>query len=126
MRISDWSSDVCSSDLPSRGRIRSRYTRKPLGRAGQLRRNPRLIGQPFAHRPGCATRVRQVDREYLALPARIRGDERGVDRGVFAGDQSLRNAAPDRVLEQQKAPPGNAEAATPVIAEGRMRREGCT
>src|SRR3546814_2280093 len=32
MRISDWSSDVCSSDLPTRTATRERVRRRPLGR----------------------------------------------------------------------------------------------
>src|SRR3546814_7199482 len=31
MRISDWSSDVCSSDLPARGRWRDLFTRQHIG-----------------------------------------------------------------------------------------------
>src|SRR3546814_4082177 len=44
MRISDWSSDVCSSDLDregGRGHHRRQQTLEPLPRLGQLSRDPR-------------------------------------------------------------------------------------
>jgi hypothetical protein len=111
---------------PSRGRIGARHTWEALGHVGERHWSPRPIGQPLAHRAGRTVRVRQVYREYLALPARIRGDERCVNRGVFAGDQPLLDAAPDSVLEQQTEHSGIAEAAVPVLAKGRMMRDRCT
>src|SRR3546814_5811173 len=45
MRISDWSSDVCSSDLAHRPRKRDRDARQGLGKAGRAP-DPRRPGVP--------------------------------------------------------------------------------
>src|SRR3546814_5211768 len=68
MRISDWSSDVCSSDLEARaallhvvlaeGRQRRARHRHPADRGGQLPRAPVHAGSPA---------VRQHDRKSTRL-----------------------------------------------------------
>src|SRR3546814_519524 len=51
MRISDWSSDVCSSDLGHAGHPRraGRQQQRPLGRPGRREADP---DRPPRHRPG--------------------------------------------------------------------------
>lgn len=61
------------------------------------------------------------------MPARIRGNEGGVDCRVLRADQPGRDAAPNGVLEQEPEHAGVAEAAVPVLAERRVvqdRRPG--
>src|SRR3546814_7439481 len=71
--------------------------------AGGLRR------QPFAAR-------------HRALAVRIRLDHAGVDREAFAADQPLGHAALDGRLEQLTQKVAVAEAAVPVLGEGRVIR----
>src|SRR3546814_20160777 len=54
MRISDWSSDVCSSDLPPRRRQRVEYFEHP--RRGGVEARPLVATQRSAHPPGLAQR----------------------------------------------------------------------
>src|SRR3546814_7169652 len=88
MRISDWSSDVCSSDLPQRGRVRNRVV---LGGHHAKLHHPAVHGvvQPVgvgqhgeaATAPVVAPRVLDDeayarvadDRERMALVARAAG-----------------------------------------------------
>src|SRR3546814_8574788 len=76
MRISDWSSDVCSSDLPAMARDRSG------GRAQQPGADPDQAGLADAVRPlqqGAAARLhRQVDAAEQQPPAARAGDARQV------------------------------------------------
>src|SRR3546814_7671232 len=46
MRISDWSSDVCSSDLPESGRAAAGLGAAHRGRAGPAGRRRRGVGRP--------------------------------------------------------------------------------
>src|SRR3546814_10968673 len=62
MRISDWSSDVCSSDL---GDVLRSAAQRPAAMGGALRRSRRL---------GLAARPDQVVRAILAF------DQAGIDR----------------------------------------------
>src|SRR3546814_16173361 len=61
MRISDWSSDVCSSDLPCRPARRS----SALGGAGRARRRPEQGWQLPTNRavPRSRSRIRDRDRK---------------------------------------------------------------
>src|SRR3546814_6196026 len=61
MRISDWSSDVCSSDLPARRKHRRgpvRQLRRAIGRAEAESRRPQLIHSPRKRTPPCASKER--------------------------------------------------------------------
>src|SRR3546814_16731062 len=80
MRISDWSSDVCSSDLPADQR---RLVRRPL-------RRHRPVGQSPAER--------LLRRRLLRLSGRILGKRRDArldrrraarSRGITAGDEEI-------------------------------------
>src|SRR3546814_2960991 len=68
MRISDWSSDVCSSDLPCRPARRS----SALGGAGRARRRPEQGWQLPTNRavPRSRSRIRDRGRADLRLCAR--------------------------------------------------------
>src|SRR3546814_10580263 len=80
MRISDWSSDVCSSDLagrPRQGRaaaaVRLRRLREPAGRRGRVQ-------QPAPRRA-----VRDADDDRLGDPALLRGAVGGAGHAARAG-----------------------------------------
>src|SRR3546814_3570019 len=63
MRISDWSSDVCSSDLPRRGRSRRRRSTGSASRDGNRLAGPRCPAatsiRPKIGRASCRERVCQ-------------------------------------------------------------------
>src|SRR3546814_10551695 len=64
MRISDWSSDVCSSDLPARRKHRRgpvRQLRRAIGRAEAESRRPQLIHSPRKRTPPCASKERRSE-----------------------------------------------------------------
>src|SRR3546814_15239202 len=84
MRISDWSSDVCSSDLPRRGaRIRER---QPQGEIAALARLAR-------HLDRAAHRLRDLDRLERTEPeTRILRRQEGVEQLV--ADVRALHAAP--------------------------------
>src|SRR3546814_2362864 len=82
MRISDWSSDVCSSDLTDQGgeRARRAYRRPPVPhRRADL--DP-YIDQPHPRRPDRAA-LRSA-RSLSARPRRRPASRRRKDRGVAA------------------------------------------
>src|SRR3546814_1585816 len=90
MRISDWSSDVCSSDLHRRNRSAA-VTRPTRGRARIARTFPDPLRQ--ALRPaGARDHPRGDDR---AAPSRLAGQRsRAAPRGRARGDPVGRPAAP--------------------------------
>src|SRR3546814_17921471 len=57
MRISDWSSDVCSSDLP----------RPPV--PGEVCRRPEHHDPEFAEMPGSQARIRQITNSHRQVEA---------------------------------------------------------
>src|SRR3546814_5255057 len=99
MRISDWSSDVCSSDLAVRGAriaVRQRRTRRALlvgRRAGAARAD-----RAGAWRRRCARRGRD-DAELSALGFRSRDPRRAVDVAVADALAPRRRGAADRSEE---------------------------
>src|SRR3546814_12946384 len=98
MRISDWSSDVCSSDLPARDHLGVAAARTFLGAGGHeqfgvgVRRDDGADVAPVEHR--AAGLVREID---LALEQR-RTDLR-VDRRAD-GEDARALEAQRRVLER--------------------------
>src|SRR3546814_1849240 len=83
MRISDWSSDVCSSDLPGSALLgwpRSSFLGKCLGRIAKSRK-------PLA-RDGCGRSVAQQSRWawHEGRHSRARAAAGKVDRGLFPGN----------------------------------------
>src|SRR3546814_14548958 len=77
MRISDWSSDVCSSDLEHH----ARHLRQPLGR----RHGARMVDRRQVAQPRLAEQG-HVDREGERAQAAVGAD---VARGLFATDMLL-------------------------------------
>ena len=57
-----------------------------------------------------------------ALPVGVGPDQAGIDREALAADQPFLDAAPDRRLEQLAQEIAVAEAAVPVLREGRVVR----
>src|SRR3546814_10770002 len=82
MRISDWSSDVCSSDLLVEERVvdehHARHLRQPLGR----RHGARMVDRRQVAQPRLAEQG-HVDREGERAQAAVGAD---VARGLFAPD----------------------------------------
>jgi hypothetical protein len=54
------------------------------------------------------------------LPVRVRLDQAGIDREAFAADQPLADAAAQDRLEHAAEKVALAEAAVPVLGEGRV------
>src|SRR3546814_4980536 len=85
MRISDWSSDVCSSDLLVEERVvdehHARHLRQPLGR----RHGARMVDRRQVAQPRLAEQG-HVDREGERAQAAVGAD---VARGLFAPDMLL-------------------------------------
>src|SRR3546814_20151988 len=85
MRISDWSSDVCSSDLAQR--VADRHDVELDGEAfGQRRWGRKLVGRERLEREPLARQVRRGDDlpRAVGLPGRRPGADRAVaevDRG---------------------------------------------
>src|SRR3546814_9071017 len=92
MRISDWSSDVCSSDLRARRRPlpRRRGDRRHLRHQLARPRPPRarLYGKPRRHRPARGSCRTPLDRDS---PARL---DDAADRGGVEGDRTALQQEP--------------------------------
>jgi hypothetical protein len=56
------------------------------------------------------------------VPAGVRADQAGVDGEALAADQALGHAPPDHALEELAQQIALAEAAVPVLGEGRVVR----
>src|SRR3546814_14691088 len=111
MRISDWSSDVCSSDLLHHGRARLRAAAPARpDRPGDW---PVLRGVPVRHRPAHAVRVGAGD----PAPAATRRPALAQAASAYLGP---RPAAQDAV--PHVAPlPQLADAAPPTLRPGAPR-----
>src|SRR3546814_11403694 len=81
MRISDWSSDVCSSDLDLQGtRHDGRRRRSPDRAAGEC--TDEVDGEPQAERPGETVRPLQIRRRSLSRRHPDRHCDRSEERRV--------------------------------------------
>src|SRR3546814_7962416 len=87
MRISDWSSDVCSSDLAAKDRQLSRGHRRAEGGARELRRRPPAVAdrparnlQPDAREPRRSGDARRHTRPPGGRDAPRRADYRARRR----------------------------------------------
>src|SRR3546814_11455552 len=88
MRISDWSSDVCSSDLGLAGAIPAAYRRpriSPFGPGLQLRRGAGT-GPPGAGDVAAGSRFPAVDVEARLMP---NDDLRRIEAVFFAAERPL-------------------------------------
>src|SRR3546814_5048457 len=116
MRISDWSSDVCSSDLPEVGTLRS----DPLQeRANRQRRAARLDGPDFRlqcllqlgtvdqQRPGQARhqqrrRAQQEQRQVDAAQAAIQHDAVPAQKVMSVPSQNTRPSLPSSFTDRSE------------------------
>src|SRR3546814_3751730 len=104
MRISDWSSDVCSSDLEGRSVL---VDRDALGGTQHLQRdvlqlNAQFLGDHFAlrqdsdvfdHRLASIAKARRLDRRNLQPPAQLVYDQGGEGLAFdILGDDEERTA----------------------------------
>src|SRR3546814_3449612 len=114
MRISDWSSDVCSSDLAARaGRVLCRSVRRLLHRRGPG-------GAPVSQSRRARQRPRAARRRALQ-PRRVRAHlERGaaVRPGADHGDPLADAAVPGRAARIRGSPGLPAGAAPPARRPG--------
>src|SRR3546814_4299312 len=88
MRISDWSSDVCSSDLGLAGAIPAAYRRpriSPFGPGLQLRRGAGT-GPPGAGDVAAGSRFPAVDVEARLMP---NDDLRRIEAVLFDAERSM-------------------------------------
>src|SRR3546814_3806928 len=92
MRISDWSSDVCSSDLESERLRRIRADVKTDGRPGPIDRT--LALHLVEQRPRAIT---QADRECAA---RLTADDIAIGLAIFPEDALNQSGKPFRALAE--------------------------
>src|SRR3546814_17690829 len=106
MRISDWSSDVCSSDLV--------VVEPQAGSVGEVVALAGVVG----HRPGGVDEGALHERR--TRPARLVGAGRGIDREqlVVSGDHLLARAVePEPALPDQHRPPAQPPDGAPRVAD---------
>src|SRR3546814_12002513 len=117
MRISDWSSDVCSSDLPALKAIFSQPIRAIAGRspviglengiaeAGEILRQP--VETPFV--AGCRAPMRQNDgRQVLRFLA-------GRQRQISGNGDDIRRPVGDRLYACELTQVGSAPSRQRVV-----------
>src|SRR3546814_16666046 len=104
MRISDWSSDVCSSDLPmfaeleaiAESRRRSLWSCRPIGIVRLCRCQPSIVSLDPEHRPSSHQLLelaeRRRDRERIAARDRIHQAARVVYAGTAEEASQMRLA----------------------------------
>src|SRR3546814_17224332 len=113
MRISDWSSDVCSSDLPARRTLvepRGIAVAAPMA-PGVERLSP--IGQPRTVRNGPTQSVqRRIARQAAVL------DQRGTQRGMKLTGQLIEGLARPFVVANQHAALHHASRRHPLDRPG--------
>src|SRR3546814_1050003 len=101
MRISDWSSDVCSSDLPAPARKDRAWSSCPLCQCGapdlsgrgprQFRHEGDLLRDLVACQPLPAVRLDRCFVRHVAVPDEESGDDLAEECVVHAGDRDFRS-----------------------------------
>src|SRR3546814_11811710 len=120
MRISDWSSDVCSSDLPAKKRGRRTLARRPHlhGWRIQARQAPQYLliaGGDVAHPRIVARRLVRADAQHAAdLKAAAAGAARALRRRI---GQRRRPATAQSSLERPARIPDEHTPPAPLALD---------
>src|SRR3546814_586847 len=104
MRISDWSSDVCSSDLPAGAKGGCGRMSEFAGKRAVVTGGAGFIGSHLVDallEAGCA-RVAVVDNLFLGKPENIGDAEASGDRFVLYREDAAERTAMEAVIEAEK------------------------
>src|SRR3546814_14152088 len=103
MRISDLSSDVCSSDLPpsTRGRTRARSAQIRHLMLGPLKGSEYLLVELYSRFQTVESRVKHASRRHVSIAARERSEERRVGHECVSTCRS--RGSPDREKKKKNA-----------------------
>src|SRR3546814_8100452 len=119
MRISDWSSDVCSSDLPAcrRGRGRHDGSGRPPRAREEIIGGRARTGPPDRRRPADRDAVRPALDDPPVRPAARRGDR--------TGNRVRGGGAPDRSAGGRRTVHGRRRTPRPYAGDVSMRAVLC-